>query len=517
MNIWSNTILTDKGRALMAKLTQGTSLDITRAATGAGFVTPGLLTKATSITDPKQELSFKPVAYPETGKCAITVALKNEGVDTGYTATQVGLFATDPDEGEILLLISQASDATSGTIVPSATEMPGFSSEWTFYLQYGQADGVNVSVDPSNTVTREEMQDYVMGIGKRTARVTVGTSTNGCTKENCNFLCDGTNDGATINAAINSLPDTGGEVVLLDGTYKINAKIYIKDNVTLRGNGSRTVLERAFYYSAVINISGITGNNITILDLVIDGNKTAYSEGRNDGIDLMFDGDKYCVIKNVTVKDCTGAGIKITSDNAIISNNSVFGNGTGIYIDSIGGRNCIVTENFCDGNEYGISSNAMLATISGNIISNSKYVGLLSQGENNSITGNVCTNNGSDIEVILGMENIIAGNILRSTQALYLSAESRDNTIGNNDIGAGKVFDDGTNNEWATPPMEQGIEYRTTERWKGEAVYVVLADDGIVHKRTESEGDITPITIGADDLEAGVSALRTGALYFVYE
>ena len=161
MNVWANTVLTDKGRALLAKLTQGNTLDITRAETGAGFVTPGLLTKQTEVTDPKQTLNFKPVSYPEVGKCAMTMALTNEGLADGYEATQVGIYATDPDEGEILFFLSQAVDAESGTIIPSETEMPGYSSEWTFYLQYGQADGVNVVVDPANTVSRAEMEAYI--------------------------------------------------------------------------------------------------------------------------------------------------------------------------------------------------------------------------------------------------------------------------------------------------------------------------------------------------------------------
>lgn len=163
MNPWVNTVLTDKGTALLAKLTQGNSLHITRAVTGIGFVTPGLLTKQTEVTNPKQELTFNTVTYPESGKCAIPVSLKNDALEAGYEATQVGLYATDPDDGEILLIISQAPDANSGTIVPSATEMPGYSAEWTFYLQYGQADGVNVTVDPTNTVSREEMEARLAG------------------------------------------------------------------------------------------------------------------------------------------------------------------------------------------------------------------------------------------------------------------------------------------------------------------------------------------------------------------
>ena len=66
----------------------------------------------------------------------------------------------DPDEGEILYFIAQAETGT-GTIIPSVSEMPGYSAEWTFYFQYGQADSVEVVVDPSGTVTREEMGAFI--------------------------------------------------------------------------------------------------------------------------------------------------------------------------------------------------------------------------------------------------------------------------------------------------------------------------------------------------------------------
>lgn len=161
MNAWANTVLTDKGRSLLAKLTQGNTLYITRASTGAGFVNPDLLSAQTDVTYKKQNLTFKPVSYPETGKCAIVTTLKNDGLETGYTAVQVGIFAMDPGEGEILFLISQATDAESGTIIPSETEMAGYSSEWTFYLKYGQAESVQLTVDPSNTVSREEMETAI--------------------------------------------------------------------------------------------------------------------------------------------------------------------------------------------------------------------------------------------------------------------------------------------------------------------------------------------------------------------
>lgn len=162
MNIWANTVLTEKGTALLAKLMAGHTLSIRRAGSSSGFVTPGLLVKQTDLTNLRQELTFRSVAFPEEGKCTVSVVLKNDGLSTGYTATQIGLYAYEPDEDrDVLFIISQAPDAQSGTTIPSNGEMPGYSAEWNFTFAYGQASSVHVTVDPSNTVTRNDMEAYV--------------------------------------------------------------------------------------------------------------------------------------------------------------------------------------------------------------------------------------------------------------------------------------------------------------------------------------------------------------------
>ena len=83
--------------------------------------------------------------------------------------------------------------------------------------------------------------------GTRVARFTIGTAQNGWTAEEVDYLCDGTNDQEEIIQALNALPATGGEVVILDGTYNITASINIpKDNVSIRGNGNATILKRMY-------------------------------------------------------------------------------------------------------------------------------------------------------------------------------------------------------------------------------------------------------------------------------
>lgn len=158
MNTWENAVITVKGLSLLAKLVAGNTLAITKAVTGSGTVTAGTLQNQTDVSDIKQTLTFSDTTYPSDGKCALTCGLNNTGLTAGYTANQVGIYATDPDDGEILFFIAQA---TTGTEIPSESEMPGYSAEWTFYFQYGQADGVSVTVDPAAAVTQAKMEAYI--------------------------------------------------------------------------------------------------------------------------------------------------------------------------------------------------------------------------------------------------------------------------------------------------------------------------------------------------------------------
>lgn len=158
-NIWTNAVITQQGLALEAKLVAGATLTITKAQTGSGSVPVANLPTQTAVTSPQQTLSFRPVSVSD-GVAVLPAYLRNDSLTTGYTATQVGIFAQDPDLGEILYFIAQTSAGT-GTDIPSATEMPGFTAEWTFYLTFGQADNVTVTVDPANSVSQTQAQAMI--------------------------------------------------------------------------------------------------------------------------------------------------------------------------------------------------------------------------------------------------------------------------------------------------------------------------------------------------------------------
>lgn len=158
---WGPGVMTQKGLGLLSKLIKGNTLKITRAEIGAGWVDPDLLIQQTAVMEPMQELSFWTLSYPEEGKCVVTCRLTNEGNTANYVGRNIGIYAEDPDEGEILYYITQVKEATGGTGIPSADIIPGYSATWELTIFYGMADGVNVTVDPAGAVTLEDMQAYV--------------------------------------------------------------------------------------------------------------------------------------------------------------------------------------------------------------------------------------------------------------------------------------------------------------------------------------------------------------------
>lgn len=202
----------------------------------------------------------------------------------------------------------------------------------------------------------------------KTARFTVGTSVSGWTSAQCDYLCDGTADQTEINAAITALPATGGEIVILDGTYNITAKISVnKSNVTLSGNGNATILKR-MWDSAVIEGVITVESGISyckIKDFYINGNNATYTATNSRGIVLK--GSNHTVVNNTCNNN--EKGIYVTGDNCAVANNKCNDNDSGIVLE---GSNHTAINNTCNNNAEGI---------------------LLDMGSNYNVTGNNVANN----------------------------------------------------------------------------------------------------------------------------
>ena len=157
--------LTLKGQALNAKIQAGggnVPLHITRIVSAAGYSNDPL--SLNNVIDMRQTAI---IARREVigVRAAIEITLSNQGnpaageqgLTVGYSLSQFGMFANDPDEGEILYRISQFD---SPTFVPAASEM-GWTINPTWNFIVGNASEVIVEVDPSGMATIGQLQRHI--------------------------------------------------------------------------------------------------------------------------------------------------------------------------------------------------------------------------------------------------------------------------------------------------------------------------------------------------------------------
>lgn len=167
MKLWENTALTEKGTALQNKLFDGQTLKITGAKAGAGEVPPVNLRQQTQITDERQEITLQPVRT-EDGKAVIPVLLENTEVKESYELHQVGFYAQDPEEGEILYCIAQTSE---GKKIPSAAESPGFSITWNFCFKNSDTAPFEVVLDSAGLVGVEQHKKLLDSVNEIKNRI----------------------------------------------------------------------------------------------------------------------------------------------------------------------------------------------------------------------------------------------------------------------------------------------------------------------------------------------------------
>lgn len=167
MKLWENTALTEKGTALQNKLFDEQTLKITGAKAGAGEVPPVNLRQQTQITDERQEITLQPVRT-EDGKAVIPVLLENTEVKESYELHQVGFYAQDPEEGEILYCIAQTSE---GKKIPSAAESPGFSITWNFCFQNSDTAPFEVVLDSAGLVGIEQHKKLLDSVNEIKNRI----------------------------------------------------------------------------------------------------------------------------------------------------------------------------------------------------------------------------------------------------------------------------------------------------------------------------------------------------------
>lgn len=160
MSNWGKPVLTKQGLKLQAKVDAGSRMQLTKCMLGSGTLSSGQsLENLTGLITPVQTLSIASISYSENnGACVITVVTDNSNVSTGYYLREFGIFARDPNDGEILYAVAQ--DANPDYIPPSGTSAV-VSQEIGVALSFSNAANVTAQVNTSAIATVTYVNNYV--------------------------------------------------------------------------------------------------------------------------------------------------------------------------------------------------------------------------------------------------------------------------------------------------------------------------------------------------------------------
>ncbi|HHX0195787.1 TPA: pyocin knob domain-containing protein [Enterococcus faecalis] len=147
----------------MAKLlSKKATTEFTQVAISSTEYQDSQLEELTVLSNIKQTSKAQAYSNNKTTVSA-TAAINNEGLTEGYYINTVGLYATDPDKGEILYSVSTAK--VNGYMPPDiGVSKSGFS--FTIYTEVGNAEQVDVTVDPSGYANKSDIQILLERITK---------------------------------------------------------------------------------------------------------------------------------------------------------------------------------------------------------------------------------------------------------------------------------------------------------------------------------------------------------------
>ncbi len=168
--LFHEAVLTKKGIALLAKAQAGRcKINLTKAASGNGTYsdTEDVSTR-TELKNQKQTFPLETVTVQNVSNVYVKFIITNKqaggNLKNGYSVTEVGIFAEDPDEGEILYAIALGVEGQCD-FMPSYNDLIPSTITVNFLTEVANAESVTIEMPNERYLYDEDTGDkYVLGI-----------------------------------------------------------------------------------------------------------------------------------------------------------------------------------------------------------------------------------------------------------------------------------------------------------------------------------------------------------------
>jgi|GEM_PF-2313344 len=152
---FKGTILTQKGRNLLAKSQTGATLTFTKIKLGDGIWSSNTdPTQLNDLVSAKLNLSIQDIRVVDDGTVRLRFVLTNTGLSEGFFMREIGIYAQDPDIGEILYAVAYAGDRADFIPSDGVTKVENIVDIYTVI-----ANSQNVTAVISDTVVLATKQD----------------------------------------------------------------------------------------------------------------------------------------------------------------------------------------------------------------------------------------------------------------------------------------------------------------------------------------------------------------------
>ena len=153
---WTGFSMTNHGAELQAKVNTGnTTLTFTKLALGSGEA-EGSLENMTELSHKEMDMTIKSISN-EGNIVTLKSTITNEGISQAFYAREMGLYATDPDLGEILYAIQTDPQPDNIPAEGSATVV---SEDFTANLIMSNTGNVSATLDPHALMTLEDLEKH---------------------------------------------------------------------------------------------------------------------------------------------------------------------------------------------------------------------------------------------------------------------------------------------------------------------------------------------------------------------
>jgi hypothetical protein len=155
---FSKLVITNKGQALLAKMIAGSgNIEFTKISASSTAYTDAQLQGLTSLSNVKQTSLISKVTRTNEVAIKVEAAFTNTELTAGYYMKALGLYAVDPDAGEILYAVTR--ETSGNCYMPAYNGITVSGAYVQLVTTVGNAENVSLEVDQAAVATIGDIQE----------------------------------------------------------------------------------------------------------------------------------------------------------------------------------------------------------------------------------------------------------------------------------------------------------------------------------------------------------------------